>query len=189
MAWCNLSNVGGPWILAILVICDVIEWILAWILGTLKLWKICCIGLVEQIHDVCGKFVGMCKSYFMSMAKFCGYGYGKNLCVWVWKKICNGMKFWSLKNFIRHEIFFGYPSNGSNTFLHWFFRWVESHWLMPPEYLWRKGLEILNLRTNSKDLDFVQVKKETLKAAPLEVGRGVLRASGLGVPMVLDFCF
>ena len=60
---------------------------------------------------------------------------------------------------------------------------------MPPEYLWRKGSEILNLRTNSKDLDFVQVKKETLKAAPLEVGRGALRASGLGVPMVLDFCF
>ena len=60
---------------------------------------------------------------------------------------------------------------------------------MPPEYLWRKGSEILNLRTNSKDLDFVQVKKETLKAAPLEVGQGALRASGLGVPMVLDFCF
>ena len=93
MAWRNLSNVSGPWILAILVICDVIEWILAWILGALKLWKICCIGLVKQIHDVCGKFVGMCKSYFMSMAKFCGYGYGKNLCVWVWKKFAMAWNF------------------------------------------------------------------------------------------------
>jgi len=67
------------WNLAMYVICGVVEWILAWILGALKLWKICCTGLVEQIHDECGKFVGMCKSYFMSMAKFCGYRYGKIL--------------------------------------------------------------------------------------------------------------
>ena len=46
-SWCNLDNVDGSWILAMLVICDFVEWILAWILGALKLWKICCVGLVE----------------------------------------------------------------------------------------------------------------------------------------------
>ena len=35
----------------------------------------------------------------------------------------------------------------------------------------------------------MQVKKETLRAAPLEVGLGDLRASGPGVPMMLDLCF
>ena len=74
-AWCNLNNVGESWILAMLAICDVVEWIF----GALKLWKFCCIGLVEQIHDECKQFVGMCKSYFTSMANFCGYGYGKKL--------------------------------------------------------------------------------------------------------------
>ena len=83
LAWCNLNNVGGSWILAILVICDVIEWIL----GALKLWKIYCIGLDEYIYDTCGKF------YFMNMAKYCGYGYGKIL--WVWK-----IFLWIWKNFV-----------------------------------------------------------------------------------------
>ena len=43
-SWCNLDNVGGSWILPMLVICDVVEWILAWILGALKFWKICLCG-------------------------------------------------------------------------------------------------------------------------------------------------
>jgi len=47
----------------------------------------------------------------------------------------------------------------------------------------------LNLRTGSKNLDSIEVKKETLKAAPLEVGRGDLYAGGLEVPMMPDFCF
>ena len=85
-AWCNLNNVGESWILAMLAICDVVEWIL----GALKLWKFCCIGSVEQIHDECKQFVGMCKSYFTSMANFCGYGYGKKL--W-WHEIFGHWKF------------------------------------------------------------------------------------------------
>ena len=61
----------------------------------------------------------------MGMEKFCGYGkffcgYGKilwvhgmekNLWIWVWTKICAGMKFWSLEIFVGHEIFFGYPDD------------------------------------------------------------------------------
>ena len=152
LAWRNLSNVSGPWILAILVICDVIEWILAWILGALKLWKICCIGLVKQIHDVCGKFVGMCKSYFMSMAKFCGYGYGKILWVWknflwIWKNFVGpwyGKKFvlaWNFGHwkFLLGMRFFLVILMMSNTCLCWFFRRVEWQWLIPLEDLWRKG--------------------------------------------------
>ena len=60
---------------------------------------------------------------------------------------------------------------------------------MPPEDTWRKGLEILSLRTGSKNLDSMQVKKETLKVAPLKVGRGCLCADGHEVPMMLDLCF
>ena len=39
-----------------------------------------------------GNLIGMCKIYFMNMAKFCGYGYGKFL--WVWKKIMDMEKFY-----------------------------------------------------------------------------------------------
>ena len=60
---------------------------------------------------------------------------------------------------------------------------------MPTQDLWRKGLEILSLRIGNRNLNFMQVKKETLRAAPLEVGLGDLRASGPGVPMMLDLCF
>ena len=38
-------------------------------------------------------------------------------------------------------------------------------------------------------LDSMQVKKEILKVAPLEVGQGDLHAGGLGVPMTFDLCF
>ena len=60
---------------------------------------------------------------------------------------------------------------------------------MPTHEPWRKGLEILSLRIGSKNLDYMQVKKETLKVAPLEVGQGGLHAGGPRVPMMLDLCF
>ena len=43
-----------------------------------------------------GNFVGMCKFYFMNMAKFCGYEYGEF--VGIWKNFV-GMKFWLWKYF------------------------------------------------------------------------------------------
>ena len=60
---------------------------------------------------------------------------------------------------------------------------------MPPQDLWRKGLEILSFKIGSRNLSFMQVKKETLKVAPLEVGQGDLHVGRLGVPMMLDLCF
>jgi len=60
---------------------------------------------------------------------------------------------------------------------------------MPTQDLWRRGSEILNFRTGSKNLGFMQVRKETLRVAPLEVGLGDLRIGGLGVPMMLDLYF
>ena len=60
---------------------------------------------------------------------------------------------------------------------------------MPTQDLWRRGLEILNFRTSSKNLDFMKVKKETLRVAPLEVGLGDLLAGGPRVPMMLDLYF
>ena len=43
-----------------------------------------------------GNFVGMCKFYFLNMAKFCEYEYGRIL--WVWK------------NFVYTEKFYGYEA-------------------------------------------------------------------------------
>ena len=63
------------------------------------------------------------------------------------------------------------------------------HWLMPTQDLWGRGSEILNFRTGSKNLSFMQVRKETLRVAPLEACLGDFRAGGLGVPMMLDLCF
>ena len=54
---------------------------------------------------------------------------------------------------------------------------------------WKKGSRILSLRTGSRILDSMQVKKETLKAAPLEVGQGGLHIGRLGVPMMFGLCF
>ena len=51
---------------------------------------------------------------------------------------------------------------------------------------WRRGSEILNFRTGNKNFDFMQVKKETLREAPLEVGLGDLPAGGLEVQMMLE---
>ena len=66
---------------------------------------------------------------------------------------------------------------------------LEWHWLMPTQDLWRRGSEILNFKTSSKNLDFMQVRKETLRVAPLEVGRGDLRIGRPLVLMMLDLYF
>ena len=48
---------------------------------------------IFMMHVV--NFVGMCKFYFMNMAKFRGY----EQFLWIWKKFM-GMKLWLWKNFI-----------------------------------------------------------------------------------------
>ena len=47
----------------------------------------------------------------------------------------------------------------------------------------------MNFRTSNKNLSFMQVKKETLRMAPLEMGLGDLRVGGPGVLMMLDLYF
>ena len=47
----------------------------------------------------------------------------------------------------------------------------------------------LELVTVSMILDSMQVKREMLKVVPLELGRGGLHASELGVPMMFDLYF
>ena len=79
--------------------------------------------------------------------------------------------------------------NGFNTWLCWLFRWVEWQRLIPLEELWRKGSETLNLRTVSMILDSMQVKREILKVAPLEVGQGGLHIGGPKVLMMFDLYF
>ena len=49
-----------------------------------------------------------------------------------------------------------------------------------------KNLELQNRQQN---LDSMQVKKETLMVAPLEVGRGGLHTGEPKVLMMLDLCF
>ena len=51
--WTMLVAYG---ILTMLVDCNVVGWVLSWILGVLALWKICFVGLYEYVHDACGKF-------------------------------------------------------------------------------------------------------------------------------------
>ena len=60
---------------------------------------------------------------------------------------------------------------------------------MPTQDIWRRGLEILKLRTGSKNFGFMKVRKETLRVAPLKVGLGDLRTGGPEVPMMLDLYF
>ena len=57
---------------------------------------------------------------------------------------------------------------------------------MPTQDLWRKGLEILNFRTDSKNPGFMQVRKETLRVAPIGVGPRDLPAGRPEVRMLLD---
>ena len=52
--------------------------------------------------------------------------------------------------------------------------------------LWRRGSKILNFRTGNKNLDFMQVKKETQGVAPLGVDLRDLFAGGLEVRMMLN---
>ena len=58
-----------------------------------------------------------------------------------------------------------------------------------PEELWRKGSGILNLKTMSMILDFMQVKREILKTAPLEMDRGGLLIGRPEVLMMFELYF
>ena len=60
---------------------------------------------------------------------------------------------------------------------------------MPTQDLWRRGSEILNFKTSSKNLDFMQVRKETLRVASLEAGLGDLHASRPRVLIMLKLYF
>ena len=68
-----------------------------------------------------GNFVGMCKFYFMNMAKFRGY----EQFLWIWKKFM-GMKLWLWKNFIGYvmsnhgKFFCGYDFGHVGIFSLWF---------------------------------------------------------------------
>ena len=61
--------------------------------------------------------------------------------------------------------------------------------LRPTQDPWRRELEILNFRIGNKNLGFMQVKKETLRVAPLGVGLGDILAGKLEVRMMLDLYF
>ena len=52
---------------------------------------------------------------------------------------------------------------------------------MPTQDPWWRESEILNFRTGNNNLGFMQVKKETLKVAPPEVGLGDLPTGGAEV--------
>ena len=57
---------------------------------------------------------------------------------------------------------------------------------MPTQDPWRRKLEILNFRTSNKNLGFMQVKKETMRVAPLKVGLDDLPAGEPEVRMMLN---
>ena len=79
--------------------------------------------------------------------------------------------------------------NGPNTFLCWFFRIIGWQWLIPTQDPWRRESEILNFTTGNKNLGFMQVRKEALRVASLEVGVGDLPIGGPKVRMMLDLYF
>ena len=54
---------------------------------------------------------------------------------------------------------------------------------------WKRESEIWNLRTDNKNLGFMQVRKETLRVAPLWVDLGDLPASELKARMKLTLYF
>ena len=60
---------------------------------------------------------------------------------------------------------------------------------MPTQDPWRRESEIWNFKLNNKNLDFMQVKKETLRVSPIGAGLGDLPAGGLKVQMMLDLYF
>ena len=57
---------------------------------------------------------------------------------------------------------------------------------MPTQDPWRRESKILNFRTNNKNLGFMQVRKETLRVAPIGVGLGDFFAGRPEVRMLLD---
>ena len=57
---------------------------------------------------------------------------------------------------------------------------------MPTQDPWRRKSEILNFRTGNKNLGIMQVKKETLRVAPLKVGLGDLPTGEPEVRMMLN---
>ena len=57
---------------------------------------------------------------------------------------------------------------------------------MPTQDPWRRESKILNFRTDNKNLGFMQVRKETLRVAPIGVGLGDLFAGRPEVRMLLD---
>ena len=61
--------------------------------------------------------------------------------------------------------------------------------MMPTQDPWKRGSEILNFKIGNKNLGFMQVKKETLRVAPLGVGLGDLPIGGPRVWMMLDLYF
>ena len=82
-----------------------------------------------------------------------------------------------------------FHDNGSNTCLCWFFITTEWQWLMPTQDPWRRGSESLNFRISNRNHGFMQVRKETLRVAPLGVGLGDLPADRPKVRMMLDLYF
>ena len=65
------------------------------------------------------------------------------------------------------------------TSISWrFFRTIKWQLLRPTQDPWRRELEILNFRTDNKNLGFMQVKKETIRVATLGVGPKDLPAGG-----------
>ena len=78
-----------------LIICDVVGWILAWILGAWTWWKYC---VLRWIYSWCmwKIFVGMCKFYFMN--------HGKILWVWIWINLWARKIFADMEEFCGHEI-------------------------------------------------------------------------------------
>ena len=61
--------------------------------------------------------------------------------------------------------------------------------MIPPEELWRTGSGTLNSRIVSMIFDSMQVKREILKAVPLELGHGGPLTGRPGVPMMFDLYF
>ena len=95
--------------------------------------------------------------------------------------VCNDAFWVSLaETFLNDEI---------NTWFYWLFRHIEWKLLIPPEGLWRRGSRASNLKIVNMIVDFSQVKKEILKAAPLEVSQGDPHAGRPGVPIIFDLYF
>jgi len=60
---------------------------------------------------------------------------------------------------------------------------------MPTQDPWKKGSKTLNFKTGIKNLNSMQVRKQTLRVAPLGVGLGDLPTCGPRVWMMIDLYF